>query len=144
MFELMTLHLVFPSSLVAHAGPLYIIMEGYLQLDRTQHYTFQLLSQNIGVSLKIDGRSILEYTPQAEGKSTARVVLQHAYIHSVSIEIQSFSNSTKSLAMFWKTNDDEEFQEFTNLFFNFKSKCFNNICLLHLSDLKLSLRRPYI
>ncbi len=94
-------------------------MDGYLQVNETQHYTFQLVTKNVGASAKINGHKILDMPPQADGISTVRVVLQKEYIHRVLVEVQSFSNLPKSIALNWKISDDAEFKEFTESFYSY-------------------------
>lgn len=111
-----------PSSYVDRSGPLYVVMDGYLQVNVTQHYTFQLVTKNIGASFKINGHKVLDLPAQEDGKSTIRVVLQKEYIHRVLVEVQSFSNLSKSIALHWKISDNSEFKEFTESFYSYNGK----------------------
>ncbi len=108
-----------PSSYVNRSGPLYVVMDGYLQVNSTQHYIFHLAVQNIGASFKINGHKVLDLPSQAEGKSTIRLVLQKEYIHRVLVEVQSFSNASKAIALYWKRSDDNEFKELTEFFYSY-------------------------
>lgn len=94
-------------------------MDSYLQVNVTQSYTFQIVAKNVGVTMKIDSHAVLNMPLQAEGKSTARVVLQKEYIHLIQVEVQSISNLTKSVALQWKTSDTAEFKEFTESFYSY-------------------------
>lgn len=87
-----------------------------MQVNKTQHYFIQIVSQTVGVALFVDGQEVTSFPPQPESKSTTKLVLQNDYIHKISLEVQSFSNDTKLMSVSWKMKEEDTFVNLTPYF----------------------------
>ncbi len=112
-----------PDEILSVPAPVYSRQQAYLRVSRNGTYTFQFTSTNVGFRLRINGNTVIDaFLNQSKLSSTVSIVLQNAWIHNVSVEMVSLSNSSRTLSLQWKRAGEAEFYPIDTLFYNYKGR----------------------